>query len=212
MILFVNWWIELGTTQQIFWSLAIVASILLFILLFVSLFDWEGDEESTAKHRKKRIRPTEPKAVLTAFTLFGWMGVLAAYFTDNLQLILIFSLIAGLFGALLPWILAPLFRYPSFDADQALDSTGRVLQSIPPHRNGFGKVHLNMRTAPYEMDAVTAGAELSAGASVRIVEVIDDRVLLVEALEEAPEARQGKDDPAAPGTGRGDEPPGKLEG
>jgi|GEM_PF-815800 len=206
MILFSTWWIELEATQQIFWSLAIVASILLFILLFVSLFGWDSDQEPVSGNKKKRLRPTEPKAVLTAFTLFGWLGVLTSYLTDNLQVILISALVAGLFGAMLPWILAPLLRYPRFEADRALESTGRVLQSIPPHRNGFGKVQLHMRAAPYEMDAVTAGGELLRGAPVRIVEVIDERVLLVEALEDSPEAQPGVEDPAAPSTGRGDEP------
>lgn len=200
--MFVDWWIGLEPAQQVFWSIALVSSVLLCILTFVSLSGWDTEAEPAADATNgKRSAFTEPKTVLIALTGFGWAAVLASYFTANLQVMLLLAAVAGIIGALLPWLFGPFFSRPYFDADAALKSTGRVLTSVPPHRNGFGKVHIDLRAAPYEMDAVTAGGELPPGAPVRIVEVIDERVVLVEPLEEHGQPGNGGN-PSAPGSGR----------
>lgn len=200
--MFVDWWIGLEPAQQIFWSIALVSSVLLCILTFVSLSGWDADAEPADAANGKRTALTEPKTVLIALTCFGWIAVLTSYFTDNLQVALLAAAVAGIIGALIPWLFGPLLMRPSFDADAALKSTGRVLTSVPPHRNGFGKVHINLRAAPYEIDAVTAGGELPPGAPVRVVEVIDERVVLVEPLEDPGRPGKNSGDPSAPESGR----------
>ena len=206
-MLFVDWWMGLEQVQQVFWSIAIVSSILFFILVLVSLFGEEAEGEVKAGNGGSRIRLTEPKSVLVAFMLFGWASVSLSYWLVNLNLVLLLSSIAGVVGALLPWFFSPLLSRPKFDVEAVRKSTGEVLTSIPPHRNGFGKVHLNLRALPFEMDAVTAGDELPAGVPVRVIEVIDDRVLLVEALDDLDEGQSrekesGSDEErAGPGPG-----------
>lgn len=202
-MLFVNWWMGLEGMQQIFWSMAIIFSILLFILLLISLFGIDHESEPSPREHSRRLPPTDPRAVLLALTFFSWFAVLMSYQIANLQMILLISALAGLVGALLPWLFAPLLFRPPFDVKSALASTGRVLKPVPPHRNGFGKVHIHLRAAPYEMDAVTAGDELPAGAPVRVIDVIDDGVLLVEPLEPSPAPR-----PGAPGRGGAAHPRG----
>lgn len=190
-MLFVNWWIGLEGMQQIFWSMAIVSSILLSILLLINLFGTDHDVESPSHDHLSWQRFTEPKVVLLALTFFSWIAVFLSYRLANVQLILLISALAGLIGALIPWLFSPLLFRPPFDAKTALASTGQVLKSVPPHRNGFGKVHIHLRAAPFEMDAVTAGEELPAGAPVRVIDVIDDGILLVEPLERAPAPHPG---------------------
>ena len=201
--MFVDWWISLAPAQQIFWSIAMVSSVLLCILIFVSLSGWDADTEQADGANGKRTVLTEPKTVLIALTFFGWAAVMLSYLTTNLQIILLTAALVGIISALIPKLFDSFLSRSSFNADSALESTGRVLTSVPPHRNGFGKVHINLRAAPYEMDAVTAGGELPPGAPVRVVEVIDERVVLVEPLKEDP-GYPGKNsgDPSAPGTGR----------
>jgi len=142
--------------------------------------------------------------------------VLLSNWIPNTQTVLAISTVAGLIGGVMPWLLSPMLSIPSFDLDAARTSTGEVLTSIPPHRNGFGKVHLNLRAAPFEMDAVTAGEELPPGAPIRVVEVIDERVLLVEAIiereqpypKEENDEQKGGQGPTRPGAdfGRGAAP------
>ncbi len=211
-MIFVDWWTDLEQIQQIFWSVAIVSSLLLFILVFISLFGVEPERETKARTDRRRSRLTEPQTVLVALTVFGWTAVLLSYWLTNNQTILVLSAVAGLIGGMLPWLFSPVLGALPLDPDAMRTSTGEVLTSIPPHRNGFGKVHLNLRAAPFEMDAVTAGEELPPGVPVRVVEVIDERVLLVEALIESEEEQPADDKeqkdqgPAGPGLPRGSTP------
>ena len=192
----VNWWISLEPAQQIFWSVAIVSSILLFILGLFSLFGTDPEGDNGQRPKERRTWSSGPNRVFLFFTFFGWASVLSSYLLQNITVTILLGLASGILGAFVPFVLAPFFRYGGFDALTAIRSTGEVLKPIPPHRNGFGKVHINLRTAPFEMEAVTAGEELPAGVPVRVVDVIDDRVLLVEAINDiAPDNGQ---DPTQP--------------
>ncbi len=191
-----DWWMGLDIYQRILWSVAIVSSILLFILMVLSLYGHEAEPEEGRE--RKRSRLIEPKTILMAFTCLGWVGLLAYSLTGSLQFMLIFSVLAAVLGAFLPWWVGPYLRRGPFDMETVRASTGKVLRSVPPHRNGFGKVHLNMRAAPFKMDAVTAGEELPPGATIRVVEIIDDRVLLVEAVHKSGESTEKGPLPRAP--------------
>jgi hypothetical protein len=101
--------------------------------------------------------------------------------------------LVALLAALFPhWILRMRRRRTKlpanfkFDFHDAITSTGEVLQYIPPNKDGLGKVHLNLRKAPYELDAVSSGVELSKGMPVRVIDIIDDHILVVEPLLRAP--------------------------
>jgi membrane-bound ClpP family serine protease len=44
-------------------------------------------------------------------------------------------------------------------------------------------VHLNLRKAPYALDAISIGAEIRPGDSVRVVDIVDEHILVVEPLQ-----------------------------
>lgn len=177
LLLFTNWWTALAWQKQAFWSLAIVTSILLLIRLLASLLDTE-EEPSAPSWLDSRF-------ILIFFTGMGWSGLLIFYSTHSLINSLIWSAALGiLLSAAARWFyLGRSQRTPPRRGD--LLSTGEVLQPIPPHRNGFGKVQLSSRRLPYELDAITAGQEIPRGTPVRVVEVLDEGVILVEAIDNA---------------------------
>ncbi len=172
--------------QQSLWLVAIAGTLLLLILIGISLIDPETEAEATAR----LSRLLNPRTIFTFFTFFGWAGLVASYATSSTAIILMSGAVAGLVAAamakgvtLLLLRLAP--RPTVANPERLVQSTGRVLYTVPSHRNGFGKVHLNVKGAPYEIEAMTAGMELRAGASVRVVDVIEEgRVLVVEPLED----------------------------
>ena len=53
-MLFVDWWMGLEQVQQVFWSIAIVSSILFFILALVSLFGEEAEGEVEGKQEQAK--------------------------------------------------------------------------------------------------------------------------------------------------------------
>jgi hypothetical protein len=184
-VFFSEWWEGLSFLQQSLWLVAVSGSLLLLILMAMSLLQPETEAEASARLSKI----FNPRTILTFLAFFGWIGLLTSYRFDTYWQPLLFGSLAGLVAAaaakgftLLLLRLAP--RSRPVNSAHLLKSTGRVLNTVPSHRNGFGKVHLDMRGVPYELEAMTAGGELRAGAPIRVVGVIEDRILLVESVEE----------------------------
>ena len=185
-VAFGEWWEDQGLVQQLFWLIAIVSSILMAILTGLSLYEME--QPAPAERQSLLARIFAPRLLLSFATAFGWLAVILSYQDVSLHFILILSAAAGLAMAMLSKLLVRILLHfiphaKPFKAEQLMERTGKVLEPIPSHRNGFGKVHLNLRDAPYELEAITAGGELPPGASIRVVGVIDGRVLLVEPIE-----------------------------
>lgn len=171
------------STQQIFWSVAIVSSVLLVILLVMTLFD--TDEEPASNQDAPWL---DARLILLFFTLLGWFTVIGSYLELSVRQNMLFSILLSFSLVFIPSLLSGLGKRthtrPASDLKGAILSTGQVLQPIPPHRNGFGKVQLDYRRLPIAMDAVTAGQEIRPGSPVRVVDVIDNRILVVEPLPE----------------------------
>jgi hypothetical protein len=188
-LLFSNWWSALNIEQQIFWSLAIVFSILSCILVLLDLFGFDQEQEQPA-NQNKSIRVLDARTGLILFTSFGWFGVLFSAFNYEWQQSLLFAASGAL---VLSFLQGLIFGFPwnkELDIKRLVESTGQVQKTIPPHRNGVGKVHLDVRKKTYELDALTTGQELPEGAPVRVVDIVDERVLVVEPLELKPKGPQ----------------------
>lgn len=192
--LFGYWWEAQNWAQQVFWLVAIVSSLLLAILSALSLYELSQANGAEQHHRSSRI--FNPRFILTFFTAFGWLGLALSYQPVSLLVILLSAIAGGLLAAAfakrLTRFLLRLAPGRNLGAEQLMESTGKVLEPIPPHRNGFGKVHLKLRGAPYELEAITGGGELKPGVPVRIIGVIDGRVLLVEPLEDEGYPHEGQ--------------------
>lgn len=177
--------------DQVFWSVAVISTVLLMIMVVMDLFliETEEEESSAATPRTSLWSGIlNAKLLLTFIAFLGWGSVLTHLLSERIWFILLgglcFGFVMTFFARMLYPGLRGSFWYRGFQLRVPLESTGQVLQSVPPHRNGFGKVQLNMREGRRELDAITAGQALPAGAPVRVVDIIDDRVILVEPLEE----------------------------
>ncbi|MCB0548234.1 MAG: NfeD family protein [Phaeodactylibacter sp.] len=184
--LFGDWWEAQNWAQQVFWLTAIVSSLLLAIFSALSLFELSQGNGTEPEHRFPHV--FNPRYILAFFTAFGWLALLLSHQHITLLFILLLASAGGLLAAVFTKALIrfflPLAPGHKPGTEQLMETTGRVLEPIPPHRNGFGKVHINLRDAPYELEAITGGGELKPGVPVRIIGVIDGRVLLVEPLDD----------------------------
>jgi len=185
--LFGYWWEAQDWAQQVFWLVAIVSSLLLAILSALSLYERDRGNRPEPESRLHRI--FNPRTILTFFTAFGWLALILSYQHLSFPFIVFPSLALGLLAAtfakaLSGFLLSLVPGRGNLGTEQLIEQTGKVLEPIPSHRNGFGKVHLNLREAPYELEAITGGGELKPGSSIKVIGVIDGRVLLVEPLED----------------------------
>ena len=188
IVLLTNWWSALEGVLQLYWSTAIISSMLLVILIALEFIDKDDDEQKEEeKEKRKGFYLDVPRATLVFFSAAGWAGVIGSYILYNPKTIFILAISIGALGVIIPKLISYFFprfsRFEKFDVKNAIETTGEVLVMIPPHRNGFGKVHLNNSSAPYKLDAITAGKELRPGEPIRVVEVIDERILVVESIE-----------------------------
>lgn len=184
--LFIPAFLQLTWAEQLLWVAAVVFTILLSIFLIMEFFNDEQDNGD--------IRPkiTGARFILTFFTFWAWTSLLAHIWEPGLLISVLdglpFGILAGLFPYLILRLRKPVKKIvpsnrPEFNYQEALTSTGQVLQYIPPHQEGLGRVHLNLRKAPYALDAVSIGVEIRPGDSVRVVDIVDDHILVVEPLQ-----------------------------
>ena len=184
--LFSNWWKALDFARQSCWVVAVVFSIFLIIFLIMSVSEHDSDYQKEKRHSKSTIFSV--RAILIFLSVSSWslLGALYLSFSWVISLVAAFS-----FGLFITFaggkVMRSLFRFApvtsSLNDERYMERTGRVLQSIPSHRNGFGKVHLDLRGAPYEIEAMTAGTELKAGDKIKVIGIIEGRILVVEPLK-----------------------------
>lgn len=184
--LFIPAFLQLSWAEQLLWVAAVVFTILLSIFLIMQFFNEEHD------HSETRPKITGARFILTFFTFWAWTSLLAHIWEPGLLISLLDGLPFGVLAALFPSLILRLRKpvkkivpsnRPEFNYQEALTSTGEVLQYIPPHQAGLGRVHLNLRKAPYALDAVSIGAEIRPGDSVRVVDIVDNHILVVEPLQ-----------------------------
>lgn len=175
-------WIE-----QLFLVVAAVSSVLLCLLLLLNAFGVSQEVPSGSAH--KRI--LNPLTILIFFTFLGWTSVLGCLWLHDLAAVLSFAIPLGFMAATMHFWIEWMHqkRLAAYiDPKSVLKTTGEVSQYIPSSQNGRGKVHLNLRYAPPDLDAVSTGMELKTGCTIRVVDVIDNHILVVEPLDRSPDA------------------------
>ncbi|MCB0569708.1 MAG: NfeD family protein [Phaeodactylibacter sp.] len=185
-LLFGDLWIAQSLAEQALWLVAIVSTLLLGILLVLSLLS--PDREAEEEPDKPRLPIFNARFILVFFAAFGWVALILYHQGFGWSWLLAFSFAAGLAVAALGKAAALLLlrlipRRSHGNEERLLLQTGKVLEPIPSHRNGFGKVQLDMRGTPYELEAITAGKELRPGDGIRVIGIIDERIILVEPIE-----------------------------
>jgi len=118
------------------------------------------------------------------FTIFGWTGIAALNSGISKGVTLLLAIISGL---VIMFIVAGIFYSMSklvesgnMNLRNAINSIGEVYLPIPGNRSGMGKIQINLQGTLSEIDAVTNGKLLKTGEIVRVTDIINNQVLLVE--------------------------------
>ncbi len=190
-----DWWGPLSSTEKVFWGISLVFSVLFLIQFVVSLigldFDTDSDVDVHADvdtHSDYHLDPSftilSVRSIIAFFTFFGWTGVLVLNAGGSVWAAIGFSSLAGLAAMFIVgyviYLFTTLTEQGTTQLSKALYSTGEVYLSIPANKNGQGKVHIKIQGALKEVDAVTNGDALPTGSAIKVVEVIDDNLILVE--------------------------------
>ena len=190
-----QWWDALNGAQQVFWGVSLFFSVLFIFQFVINLIglgvDLDTDTDTDLDH-SAHIDPgftwLSVRGIIAFFTFFGWAGVIVLGKGGLLLTALVVGLVSGMLAMALVGYLLYLFgqqtQEGNYHIDEALYQSAEVYLSIPALKSGMGKVMIQLGNGLREVDAVTEGKTLVNGTMVRVIGILDDRVLLVEELRE----------------------------
>lgn len=190
----ITWWTSLSTAMQVLWAITLSASLIFVIqtvMTFLGLGDHDADFDLDTSDGSFDADPSMNLLTfrnLVNFCLgFGWTAVLMHEKIQSNALLIIVSVIVGIFlVTVVMWIfkwLSGMQQTGNIDVHKsAVGCEGKVYLTIPGERKGEGKVQITINNAVREYDAVTDGETIPTGKAIKVTEVINDYTLLVEEL------------------------------
>lgn len=185
-------WSEVGIFEQVFWVIAIPATVIFLILLALTVFGGDADidvdtdvDGDIADGDSIPFQFLSLKNIVAFFAVFGWSGI--GFINAGLSSWLVI-LLAFICGFLMMVLMATLFYFMSKLAESgtlkmknAVGKLGEVYLVIPGSRGGMGKVQLNVQGSLRTLDAITDDTDdIRTSSIIEVLNVIDDQILLVK--------------------------------
>jgi hypothetical protein len=194
MTFFSDWFNQLDPTLRIYWGIAIFASIVVVIQMtmsFAGMGDIDsGDADVDFSTDTDSLDDAGSMHLLSIRNIFyfllgfGWAGVsLWNTIPDTIVLTAAAVLVGCLFVAVFIFLFRQMMKLQSNGAFNVNDAVGKlcdVYLRIPGQNQGQGKVQISFNGSVQELDARTQGQPLPSGTKVRVLRVIDKKVLEVE--------------------------------
>lgn len=185
-----DWFGQLPVFEKVYWSIAILFTLLFLVQNAMSLFG--GDHDGATGDVDEMLDADDGigfqfftiRNLFGFFTIFGWVGLACIHGGQSNMIVIVISFIAGL---AMMTLMATLFYYTgkltyngTLKLENAVTSLATVYLTVPASRTGIGKVNLKVQGAFRELDAVTDdGEELRTGALVTVTQVLNNQILLV---------------------------------
>lgn len=186
-----GWWNELSLAKQLFYGIGLLAgfaSLILAVMVMVGMEHHDAvDAAGSADfgHGGGGIFSIKP---LTGFFLgFGWAGGIAMDSGLSLFVALVIALLAGsALMAVVVFMIRAIYAMRSdgtVQVQKAVGAVGTVYITVPARKAAGGQVVVNF-SGRQETFAALTGAEqaIPSGDKVRVVSLVDNRTVLVEAI------------------------------
>lgn len=202
----VEWWNSLDLALQIFYCIAIPATLVLLIqtfLMFIGIGDGDADFDAPDVDFNSDGIPDDIdmdiddvtgfeslhiftiRGIIAFFVIFGWVGVVMESANINLIITLVVAMICGFAMMVLIAYLFKMFMRLKSDGNtdnrNALGSAGKVYLTIPPARSGEGKINIMLQGTYVERNAVTDEDEsIPTGCEIIVVGTSGQTSLVVK--------------------------------
>ena len=188
----IDWYNSLEPALKVYWGIAIFASVIFVIqtvMSFVGISDVDTDVDVDANvdglDDAGAMHLLSIRNIVYFLLGLGWAGVsLWGTIANRLVLAIIAIVVGCLFVAIFLFLFRQMMKLQhngAFDINDAVGKTVDVYLRIPASGQGIGKVQVSFNGSVQEIDARTDGDTLiPSGAKVRVIEVLNNRVLLVE--------------------------------
>jgi hypothetical protein len=169
--------------HRIYWTIAIVATIIFAIMTILSFFgadsdmDIDGDGDSGPSLFSF-------KSLVNFALAYGWTAALLYNTIESTVILNVIALCVGIgflllvFGGLT--LMLKLAKDGSFKIRQALGKKANVYLRIPGQKSASGKIQVSVNGSVHEIDAWTEGEELPTGAVCTVTQIIDKSNVMVE--------------------------------
>lgn len=187
-----EWWISLDVFMKALWCIGIFTS-LVFVVQTIMTFtgmdhsmDLNGDVSGDTSPGDEPFQLFTFRNFINFFLGFSWTAISLKPVVSNTFLVLLAAVIVGV---LLVSAVMGIFKWMSgmeqsgnIDMRKAAGCKGTVYLTIPGVRAGEGKVQISIQGAVREYNAVTNGDKLPNGTPIRVIETVNDDILLVERM------------------------------
>ena len=187
--------ITLPMMLQIYWFLAIAASIVFIIQAIMTFAGFDADTDADlpdtpdggdAAFDADGFHLISVKSIICFLLGFGWTGVLGWESIDNgLLLALLATLVGLVFMASIAFLIFQVMKLNkdnTFHVEQVVGQTAEVYLRIPAARSESGKITISHNGSIHELEAYTDGEEIATGAKARITRKIDGDTVVVEKI------------------------------
>ena len=189
-----EWWLNLEPEgMQTFVTIGIASSTVLFLQMIFILMggafdipDFDLDVGEGGATGMFSIR-----GIGAFFTGFGWTGAAMLAGGNSLLMSVLAATLVGVavlvgFVALMHWLYS-LRSEGTKDYNNAINQIGSVYVPIPPRRQGLGQIEVLVQGRTRTVRALSDNEErIENRTAVKVVELVDERTLLVETLDPAP--------------------------
>lgn len=198
-----TWWAGLSLAMKFLWGITLTAT-LIFIIQSILTFigaDASGDMDLDVPDGIDGVDGMDAvdgvggganlytfRNFVNFFLGFGWSAILLEPKIKSTVLLIFVSVLVGI---LLVTLVMLLFRWLSSMQQSgninvrtsAVGCTGKCYLAIPAAREGEGKVQISINNSVREYNAVTEGDAIPTGASIKVIDVVNNNTLLVEGSE-----------------------------
>lgn len=186
-----NWWDSLNFELQVFYGISIIAMVVLFLQMFMTLvmgmddMDAGGMDGGDFHDHDSGMSIFSIRGVTAFFTGFGWTGVILTKRGFGLPLTVLIALAVG--GALMIGIYLMMRSFMRLQSSGTLDygnavgQIGTVYLTIPAKQGAGGQVETMIQGRLVTAEALQRGAvPLKPGTKVMVVERMGSSTLVVE--------------------------------
>lgn len=183
-----NWFEALSPSLQIFWGISIVSSIIFAFQLLMTLLglDSGADTDISEVDLDGEFSLFSLRSIVAFLLFFGWTGVMVLRGGGSLTRAITLGGIAGVIAMIIiAYLLFQMYKMEesgTVSLASAIGKEGEVYIPIPSKLNGKGKVQVEVENKLMELTAVTNHDKLSTGKKVKVLDVLEKNILLVEAL------------------------------
>jgi hypothetical protein len=171
-----------------FWFIALPVSLIFLIqsILTFTGMDSHGDMGDVELSHDHPFQLFSMRNLIHFLLGFSWTGITCQPYVQNQWMLMLLSFLVGSMFVYLFFILMRsmnrLAEDNSFKISSTISQVADVYLKIPGNRSGVGKVLVSVGGSVHELDAMTENIEIAVNQRVKVIAVIENKILLVEKI------------------------------